>query len=336
MSSVDVIVPCYRYGRYLRKCVVSALSQSGAQVRVLIIDDASPDNTSEIASELARQDQRIALIRHRVNRGHIATYNEGLEWGTAKYLLLLSADDFLLPGALHRATSLMEKYPVVGFVFGKVLRLTADGTLCTQALPPNLLRRNEQFRILGGIDFIKFSAAENIVPSPTAVVRTDLQRKIGGYRSDLPHAGDMEMWLRLASHAAVGVLNARQAVYRLHDANMSSAYFGDNRLRDLEQRKAALDHFFAYTRATKELQRRLSFALARDAVMSASGAFNEGASDLSQRIGRFARELYPDIRMSPCWLRLMFKRAVGQQASLVLRYAYSTAADFCKSFNQNS
>ena len=45
MSSVDVIVPCYRYAHFLRECVESILSQSIGNVRVLIIDDASPDKT---------------------------------------------------------------------------------------------------------------------------------------------------------------------------------------------------------------------------------------------------------------------------------------------------
>ena len=50
MSSVDVIVPCYRYGQYLRQCVQSVLDQRQTEVRVLIIDDQSPDNTPEVGA----------------------------------------------------------------------------------------------------------------------------------------------------------------------------------------------------------------------------------------------------------------------------------------------
>ena len=49
-------------------------------VRVLIIDDASTDDTPEVAAALAAEDARVEFRRHAVNRGHIATYNEGLEW----------------------------------------------------------------------------------------------------------------------------------------------------------------------------------------------------------------------------------------------------------------
>src|SRR5437868_5525237 len=107
MSSVDVIVPCYRYGHFLKQCVESVIRQESCDVRVLIVDDASPDNTPEVASVLAEADSRVTYVRHHLNKGHIATYNEGIEWASADYLLLLSADDFLLPGALYRATHAM-------------------------------------------------------------------------------------------------------------------------------------------------------------------------------------------------------------------------------------
>src|SRR5881227_754343 len=111
MSSIDVIVPCYRYGRYLRKCVRSVLGQGLPGTRVLVIDDSSPDDTAEVAAALCAEDERVHLIRHPVNKGHIATYNEGIEWANARYLLLLSADDFVLPGALVRAAALLDEHP---------------------------------------------------------------------------------------------------------------------------------------------------------------------------------------------------------------------------------
>src|SRR5436305_2109319 len=103
MSTVDVYIPCYNYGRFLRACVHSVLLQQGVDVRVLIIDDASQDSSQEIAQALAREDSRVEYRRHTANLGHIETYNEGVRWIRAKYSLLLSADDMLTPGALSRA-----------------------------------------------------------------------------------------------------------------------------------------------------------------------------------------------------------------------------------------
>src|SRR5207247_3262439 len=108
MRRVAVCVPCYNYGRFLVQCVESILRQTGVDVRVLIIDDGSPDNTQAVGERLAIEDPRVEFRRHTVNQGHVATYNEGIEWAEGDYLLLLSADDVLTDGALARASAVMD------------------------------------------------------------------------------------------------------------------------------------------------------------------------------------------------------------------------------------
>jgi hypothetical protein len=316
MSSVDVVVPCYRYAHFLRECVESVLVQSGPSVRVLIIDDASPDNTSEVASELAKLDRRVTFLRHSMNRGHIATYNEGIEWTSADYLLVLSADDYLLPGALHRAVTLMDLHPRVGLAFGNALEMDELGAK-TLTDP---LQSGE--RVLSGREFILLSGARNIVRTPTAVVRTALQKRVGGYRMELPHSGDMEMWLRIAAHAMIGFIDTPQAVYRRHSNNMSLRYEMRHWLRDLEQRKAAFDHFFAtcghITSDSDKLRRALLYSLGREAIGQASSAFNDGDMEISGQLTAFAVCTCPTITRSLAWIKLALKRQMGIKAWQVL------------------
>src|SRR5262245_25677862 len=129
MSSVDIIVPCYKYAHFLRECIESILTQE-VDLRVLILDDASPDDTPAVAAALMTQDSRVAYRRHTINQGHIATYNEGLiKWARSDYSVLLSADDMLTPGALLRAVRLMDEHPEVGFVYGRALSFRSDQPL---------------------------------------------------------------------------------------------------------------------------------------------------------------------------------------------------------------
>jgi hypothetical protein len=314
MSSVDVIVPCYRYGHFLRECVESVLTQSLIHVRVLILDDASPDNTSEVGAELAREDSRVTLVRHHVNKGHIATYNEGIDWVSADYMLLLSADDYLLPGALDRAAALLNAHPDVGFVFGRAVELDSGGRRSyTERIDGNA--RKSPARVLTGIQFIELTGSRNIVPTPTAVVRTALQKRVGGYRVELPHSGDMEMWLRLAANASVGILEAPQAVYRLHADNMSHVYNRQKRLPDLRQRKAAIDCFMeSYGQMlinADQMYRRILRSLSYDAVGHASAAFNDGEMELSDQLAEIALRLFPDVKKSLPWAKLTCKRQLG-------------------------
>lgn len=318
MSSVDVIVPCYRYGHFLRECVESVLSQDVQDLRVLILDDASPDNTAAVGSELSKEDKRVSLRRHPTNKGHIATYNEGIDWASADYMLLLSADDYLLPGALNRAIRIMDEHPEVGFTFGKALQ--SEDSINEIDIAAH--RRKRAYRILCGLDFIELTARHgsiNIVPTPTAVVRTDLHKRLGGYRSELPHSGDMELWLRLAAHSLVGTIGAHQAVWRRHDANMQLAYYRRMGFDDLKQRKAAIDCFYHACRQTlpkaQHLHRRLLRPLARQALRRACISFSDGEIELSEQLSELALSVRPQIRRTVLWSLLAAERMLGVEVS---------------------
>src|ERR1700730_1101828 len=140
MTSVDVVVPCYNYAQYLPCCIDMGLRQEELSVRVLIIDDASTDKTVEIGQSLAAHDPRVEFRSHSSNKGHIATYNEGLlEWASAEYSLLLSADDALPPGALARAGRLMNEHEEIGMTYGmaRIFTLDEDLPLVSEAVAAN-------------------------------------------------------------------------------------------------------------------------------------------------------------------------------------------------------
>lgn len=316
MSTVDVIVPCYRYAGYLRQCVESVLTQQGPAVRVLILDDASPDETPEVARKLVEEDSRVTYVRHRENKRHIRTYNAGIEWVSADYYLLLSADDYLLPGAFARAVGVLDAEPSVGYVFGNALTAFDNGTIeAGRTLALTGIASGDW--IMRGSDFIRKSRAMNVVPTPTAVVRTRLQKECGGYKEELTHTGDMEMWYRLAARADVGFVEANQAVYRRHGANMSMQYDSDGRLPDLVQRRMAMDAFFAesgrYLPDEDAIRREMFIALAMEAISFACIAFDAGKLQAADQLTQYAKELSPDVVGSPEWRNLALRRMLGQR-----------------------
>jgi hypothetical protein len=333
LGRIDVFIPCYNYGCFLSQCVNSVLGQEGVDVRVLVIDDASPDNTAEVGAALARENPRVNVIRHSTNKGHISTYNEGIDWASADYMLLLSADDYLLPGALSRAADLMDAHPEVGFTFGNVIELSDSGN---ERPTKSIIDNDSDKRILEGHEFIELSGVHNQVATCSAVVRTELQKRLGGYRHELPHAGDVEMWLRFAAHASVGFISAYQGVYRRHGANMSTAYYfpADNgrliytkngRLAELQQRKSVLDCFSEHCKGvlprSEHLCRRLYRQLSEIAVGHASAAFNDGEMEESRQLSDFALAVCPEIKSSSAWVKLTCKRWMGARTWRALRPA---------------
>ncbi len=245
LSTVDVVIPCYNYGRYLRACVDSVLSQVGVCVRVLVIDDASTDETPQVGQDIASADDRVEFRRHEANKGHIATYNEGLiDWSTADYTVLLSSDDLLTPGSLSRATRIMDADKHIGMVYGRAIHFRQGS--------------NSQASTSVEFAYTRFSGAEwlerrcraghNVITSPEVVVRGSVQRTVGGYRAELPHTGDLEMWLRIAAMSDIAyVRGVPQALYRVHPRSMVRTKYHCSFL-DLQERKAAFDSFFRENR----------------------------------------------------------------------------------------
>jgi glycosyltransferase involved in cell wall biosynthesis len=294
---VSVVVPCYNYGAYLPAAVESVLRQPRVDVDVLVVDDASTDGSGEVADALAAADERVQVIRHRVNMGHIATYNEGLALARGTYVVLLSADDLLTDGALARATDLMEAEPSVGLVYGSSVRFSG-------ALPPPARLRVRSWTIWDGHSWLaeQCRSGLNRIASPEVVMRTSVLHEIGGYLRELPHSGDYEMWLRAATAADIGLLGAvDQAFYREHVQSMSRTTYSPL-LVQLESRAEAFEHLFAarghLVPDSDRLRRRALAAITLDVLrhaeaLAASLAPAEpgGRADLVE----LARRLAPDV-----------------------------------------
>lgn len=311
MSRVDVIIPCYNYAHFLRDCVQSVLAQQHVEVRALIVDDASPDNTPEVAASLTREDRRVEYRRHERNQGHIATYNEGLAWASGDYLLLLSADDLLTPGALARASRLMDAYPDVGFTYGRAIT-TSDPSRHHPADVADC-----RSRILQGAEFLELSCkvAGNLVSTPTAVVRTKLQHHVGGYRAELPHTGDLEMWTRLAAHAPVGVLDADQAFYRVHGSNMHKTDYKGPALI-FRQHWDAFEILFREYRHRIHGNERLQHLARRETALRGlrrvTRLLDRGDVVAGETLLQTVLATFPDVRKESAWTRFRLKRLVGR------------------------
>ncbi len=329
MSSVSVVIPCYEYGHFLEECVASVLdAQDGVDVRVLIIDDASPDDSAEVAEKIAAREPRVEVAVHTANRGNIATFNEGLlEWADGDYCLLLSADDRVTPGALRRAVDLLDTNPSVGFAYGHAL-WSIDG-----APLPTARTKAQGWSVWPGQWWLdrRFRQAENPIISPEIVVRTSLQKRVGGYDPQLPKAADMEMYMRLAAHADVGFIRgADQAYYRVHGQNMSRAV---SALMDLRHRRSVfevvLDRYGDRLSNTKRLSEMMLRQLSREALWAAGRVYERGRirqTDLARRLlgaganederevdelVAFAQECYPETRKLPLFGTLQSRKRVG-------------------------
>lgn len=305
MASVDVVIPCYNYGRFLHESVSSVLSQEGVDLRVLIIDNASTDDSAATAREIAAADPRVEVIIHPTNRGATFSYNEGIDWASSDYFLILDADDLLAPGSLLRATTVMEEHPDVSLTHGTELRIVSGNHMTI----PESAMAGAGWKIATGRRFIEelCRTPVNTIGANTAVRRTATQKRVGYYNPALRYTDDLEMWLRLAAAGNVASTCAVQAVRRIHEAQMSSHY-RSFQVRDFREREAAFSAFFSGTgRAmpdARQLFRKARRGLGQHAYWSAVSHCYRGYWRTGLELFRFSVERRPVTSVVPpiSWL----------------------------------
>jgi glycosyltransferase involved in cell wall biosynthesis len=98
---VSIIIPAYNTAEYLRQCLDSAINQTLKEIEIIIIDDASTDDTLEIIREYGQRDGRIRVIAFEENRGNGFGRNEAMRQATGTYLMFLDSDDWLDENAVE-------------------------------------------------------------------------------------------------------------------------------------------------------------------------------------------------------------------------------------------
>ncbi|MET3522361.1 glycosyltransferase family 2 protein [Mesorhizobium abyssinicae] len=322
MPSVDVVIPNYQYGRFLPGCINSVLSQDVENLRVLVIDNASTDDSLEVARALAATDRRIQIVAHPVNVGVTASMNEGIDQAAADYFTILCSDDILAPGSLSRAISIMEKHPTVTVAQGAAQILDFELALPTGPTttdPP-------AWTIISGSEYI-----ENICRRPLhrpvgfILVRTAAQKQAGYYTRELPFTNDLEMLMRLVSIGDVAETNTIQGIRREHKNNISSAYWQDFKLR-LDAVYRAVEAFLSSCNmAKKQSAKLLTLArvnLACDAYWSAVSHLIRGRYREAFELFKFAFSLSPHLAILPPVAHLLRTKNVLSRTRMVFSEAF--------------
>ena len=205
MSETTIAVITHNYARYLADAVESAVRQTRA-ADVLIIDDASSDETPRVMDQLATTYPAVQRRQLRENLGLSRVRNLAAVVATTEWIVYLDADDWLAPEFVGRAESWLQMHPDVDALTTDmtIIRRAGDRRVVRAAVPAfwtDLLRRN------------------TIVQ--TSLVRTAAIRDLGGYDPTLDYE-DWDFWIRLLqSGRRIGRLPGSHVFHREHGLNKS-------------------------------------------------------------------------------------------------------------------
>jgi glycosyltransferase involved in cell wall biosynthesis len=113
-QTLSVVMPNYNHGHFLGQSLGAILEQSFRPLEVIVVDDASTDDSVEIISRFAARHANLRLLRNNRNRGVCYSIQRGIEASSGEYVYCTSADDFVLPGFFEKSMSLLARHPEAG------------------------------------------------------------------------------------------------------------------------------------------------------------------------------------------------------------------------------
>ncbi len=176
---LSVILPNYNHAEFLPRCIEAFLNQSFLDFELIVVDDASTDNSYDILQAYDRKDSRIRLYRNLENQGVASTLNRALSYCRGEYLHGAASDDYVLPGYFEACLKMFGEHPEAGICLGKT-RCVNDKGMVVSVVPGDWA----ETRVYLTPKELARRMTNCGVPGPS-VWRRDAFLKAGGYNPDL-------------------------------------------------------------------------------------------------------------------------------------------------------
>ncbi len=115
LPSLSVVVPNYNHAKYLEVSLSAILRQSIQPLEIIVLDDASTDNSLEVIRRFAAQNPIIRLVQNEKNLGVMPNLNKGVELSRGEYVYIASADDEVVPGLFEKSLRLLAQHPEAAY-----------------------------------------------------------------------------------------------------------------------------------------------------------------------------------------------------------------------------
>lgn len=199
MATVSVIIPTHSRPHLLPRAVESALA-AGTDVEVVVVDDASTDDTAAVCRAL----KDISYIRLDHNQGVAGARNAGVLSSSAEYLSFLDDDDLRLPGSLDVQLAVLRNTPGAVLVYGQALIGGATDRFADDRYPQPCPEGDVFWRLI----------TQNFIPSGSVVFRRSCLSRTGPLEPSIAGIDDWDLWLRIAALYPVAAVDQPVMIWR--------------------------------------------------------------------------------------------------------------------------
>lgn len=324
MPLVSIVVPNYNHARFLVDRLDSILAQDFDDYEVLLLDDASTDESQALLSRYAQHPKVSAVLINAVNSGStFRQWNKGVEAATGRYVWIAESDDRAAPALLGRLVAAMEADPQRALAYCQSRRIDQDGRVMgdwrgwTEKLAPGLV--DTDFDMDGRAFMSRLLLHRNVLPNASAVLfRRDAYLACGGADPAVPFCGDWFVWLKLALHGRIYFHADALNDFRQHDNSVIARRAAERRdvfrkRYDILMRQALDARLASLCGLSAQQLRRLNLALlSREAAVEAALLTRHGRADEAHVYRRMALERAPLERRLWLGFRLAVARLAAQ------------------------
>lgn len=216
--SLSVVLPNFNHAAHLPKTLECIFSQTLPADEVIVIDDASTDNSLEILQEFQKNHPQLRIVLNESNKGAVQTINRGIQEARGSYVVFCAADDFIFPKFFEKSCQMLHSNPSLGLVCGEISQFK-DKLPHEHLIYPPTFTIPQVFsppKIRGALQFTPF-----FIHSSAALYKREALVKFGGLKESLESLSDWYLNWQIAFHYGAGYLPELFCAFRLDETSYS-------------------------------------------------------------------------------------------------------------------
>jgi glycosyltransferase involved in cell wall biosynthesis len=226
MPKVSIVLPSYNYARYMDERIQSLLNQTYGDFELIIVDDASTDNSIEVIKKY-EENPKVKTKFFSQNSGlPYKRWNDGAEMACGEYILFAGAGDACAPTMLEKLVEKLEANPNVGIAYCQSMQMDSESKLVrsmkkyTDTLDK---QRWSKDYVDKGTNECRYLAIKNTIPNASAaMMRRQIFNELGGFDETLKLVADWMLWSKILTVADVAFVAEPLNHFRCHSGTVRS------------------------------------------------------------------------------------------------------------------
>ncbi len=306
MPEISVVIPTYNRFEMLKRALKSVLYQSFKDFEIIVIDDASTDDTmGQLQSGFKPEIEtgRIKHIRNEKNQGRSACRNTGIKLSKTGLITFLDDDDYWLPDHLNSLNSFLNEHKNIGIAFSNWVLINEQ----TREKTPGITG----IKTGTGDPYLKLMLRALIGYPSTGIIRTSLLEKTPGFNAKLPPREDWDFFTRCAMKGGIGFIDKTTVHIYVHAGSYSK-----NKTQWVNATEEAWN---SITASARQYGVKLDDKIISERALRLSRAFiSVGDFEKAGMYLSSAVKYHPFSALSSIALENMFKLLIGKR--LYMRY----------------